>query len=964
MYFDAGDDEGSVTGAIDWLIANDRQAILVVDNCTPHLHRRISERCLESRSRLSAITVEYDVRDDLPEETELITLEPSSDELIEKVVARRFPELSHVNLQTVAEFAGGNTRIALALARTIGHAEHIAGLNERELFERLIPEELREAAEVCSLLYSFDGQDLSSGEEGELGRLADLIGQNAPWLFRMVSKLVDRQIVQKRGVWRAVLPHGIANRLAADALRRIPASRFLGESIFQWPERMRRSFARRLGYLSACDEAVHLVGLWLSRDGMLGSYAELDGLGKSMFHAVAPCDPEGAFSALKRTFTERGIDPLRDLETVRLLAAIAWEARYFERCADLLARIASVEHRSDRNSQLVQSLETLFYFARSGTMTPLEQRLAFIQGLLASDDEGIRAVGGMAIGWILECRFQTPHLEYSFGSRSRSYGYYPQSESEFKNWFTRSLEFATKEACSGTSQAAFVRKSIAGHLDSLWMDVRVHDDVESACRKIRSVCFWPGGWDAVRETLRLPGCPGRERLAALETLLRPSDTIDEALHVAVSQSTLANCDNVRKIGEALAEDAASINRVAVDLVSGRGDRLFDLGYGLGAATQEGRRVWRALIDAFLGRPESERVVGAMRGFLRGLHSVHPSEAQELLDEAVESASLRPYFPWLQAALPIGPNDVRRMIGHLARDPADATAYSALAWGRVIESTTGGDLRRLLFVIASRPGGVDTALQILHMRFHADRGAQRNSDQEAISVGRELLLRIRWTESGHHVWCKRRKALNVCLQGDGGRKLALNLCSQLSQSLSLEFPHCDEDFLAALFKAAPAAALDALFVGGDADRKGRGVWLSIRQRKIEKVLGAVPDNVLADWCDGDPSSRYPLVARVIGVAQPNSAGELSWSSTALYLLQRAPEPQAFLRIFVERLAPRVYFTAEYGEILRRGARLLDVFQEDQDLRFAARDEKSRLLAKADKFEREYKARERESRESFE
>ena len=65
------------------------------------------------------ITVEYDIREDQPEGTEVFELEPSSIDLIEKLAKHRFPHLSPVDLRTIAEFSGGNARIAIALAGTI-----------------------------------------------------------------------------------------------------------------------------------------------------------------------------------------------------------------------------------------------------------------------------------------------------------------------------------------------------------------------------------------------------------------------------------------------------------------------------------------------------------------------------------------------------------------------------------------------------------------------------------------------------------------------------------------------------------------------------------------------------------------------------------------------------------------------------------------------------------------------------
>jgi hypothetical protein len=49
------------------LVANDKRAILIVDNCAPDLHSRLA--ALAAQTKLSVLTVEYDIREDQPEGT-------------------------------------------------------------------------------------------------------------------------------------------------------------------------------------------------------------------------------------------------------------------------------------------------------------------------------------------------------------------------------------------------------------------------------------------------------------------------------------------------------------------------------------------------------------------------------------------------------------------------------------------------------------------------------------------------------------------------------------------------------------------------------------------------------------------------------------------------------------------------------------------------------------------------------
>lgn len=174
IYTDMSDSPQPDPGILANQLITDRvRIILIVDNCPPDLHHRLTQTCTEPQSTVSLLTVEYDVRDDLPEETSVFRLGPASEEIIEKLIKNRFPHISQVDARTTASFSGGNARVAIALANTVQWGETLSGLRDEDLFERLFwqrhnpNENLLVSAEVCSLVYSFEGTDASS-ENSEL----------------------------------------------------------------------------------------------------------------------------------------------------------------------------------------------------------------------------------------------------------------------------------------------------------------------------------------------------------------------------------------------------------------------------------------------------------------------------------------------------------------------------------------------------------------------------------------------------------------------------------------------------------------------------------------------------------------------------------------------------------------------------------------------------------------------------
>jgi hypothetical protein len=265
IYTDTADEpDPQPKGLASDLVASGTRAILVVDNCPPETHKQLSEVAKAAGATISVITIEYDIREDQPEGTDVFSLETSSLPLIEKLLKARFANLSQIDARTIAEFSGGNARIAIALAGTVEKTETVSGLTNTELFTRLFKQRhehdagLLQIAEACSLVYSFQGEALA-GENAELPVLGGLVGKSAQEVFTAAAELKRRDLLQQRREWRAILPHAIANRLATMALQNIPYF-VIDSAIVNGPsERLLRSFSRRLGYLNASKEAQAIV---------------------------------------------------------------------------------------------------------------------------------------------------------------------------------------------------------------------------------------------------------------------------------------------------------------------------------------------------------------------------------------------------------------------------------------------------------------------------------------------------------------------------------------------------------------------------------------------------------------------------------------------------------------------------------------------------------------------------------
>lgn len=223
IYTDLADDPtpqpSSMTEA---LIATGSDCVLIVDNCGSDTHTRLTEIVKKPNSYIRLITIEYDIRDDLPEDTLCYRLEGSSESVIKQLLRLKYPNLSDSDIDKITEFSDGNARLAFALASSSETKGELAQLKDEDLFRRMFQQKyvendgLLRTAEVASLLYSFDFKDITN--TSELALLAKLADLSIPEFSRNVFELKKRGLVQERGQWRAVLPHGISNRLALRAV--------------------------------------------------------------------------------------------------------------------------------------------------------------------------------------------------------------------------------------------------------------------------------------------------------------------------------------------------------------------------------------------------------------------------------------------------------------------------------------------------------------------------------------------------------------------------------------------------------------------------------------------------------------------------------------------------------------------------------------------------------------------------
>lgn len=919
------------------LIATNEKAVLIIDNCSLELHRKLTKLC--KGSMVNLLTVEYDIRDDIPEESGVFRLEPSSGKVIKKLLEQRYPSISQINAQTIAEFASGNARVAIALANTLGQDESLSTLRDEELFNRLFHqrhhpnENLRVSAEICSLVYSFDGGDPT--ETSELVFLANLAEKSLRELYRDVAELRKRGLVQARSIWRAVLPHAIANRLAKDALNSIPTQTVVDAFLSSGLERLIGSFTRRLSYLHDCEPAIEIARDWLEPDGWIGvTNCNLNTLGRTVFENIAPIAPEAALAMLERSSNEsEGFERLRRHEFIRLLRHLAYEPDLFQRSVRLLSKIAVLEQPNTNDGGSARSaLSTLFHLLLSGTHAPTQIRATIIDELLNSSNEVEQELGISLLEAALETHnFMTTHTN-TFGARPRDFGYRPATNQEIVAWYRIFLAICTQTALLDVPIANKAKRVIANHLRGLWVigvrfDREFLDDLEQAIIQIHNNKAWNEGWISVRGIVRYEGKQIEQkalsRLKQLSYRLKPVNILERARAYALTDGHLnfhleedfdeedrpsgqwkRVRDITRQIGVEVAQDEAVFSELLPDLVSNYHDRLGVFGEGLADGCKDRKSMWQTLYEQFTETSPEKRRIEVMVGFLSSCALHEPALYNLILDSLIEDELLGQWFPYFQMTSEIDKQGLERLHKALDDGKIDIYSFERLAWGHH-ETIHDDDLAALIQKLISVEGGARVAVEILSMRFHEEKGKSNTHSQQLISVSREVLLQFTHEEKqnrGDPPDHQLAQIAEVSLQGEEGTQSAEQLCQRLAEEFqayriySFQYPR----LLTKLAQVHPYIFLDS-FIGCDEYMFRRRIFGDLE--RADSPVNQIPENILVDWCEEDPAVRYPLiVSSVQTYSKSKDSEELYWEPVVFSIIEKAPNIKSVLSQLESEIYP--------------------------------------------------------------
>ncbi|WP_306096457.1 hypothetical protein [Qipengyuania flava] len=941
------------------LVETGRRAILIVDNCNPETHRDLAELCDRDGSQVSLLTVEYDVRGDEPERTEVFRLGAASQTSIEKWLEQNFEHISNVDRGRIAEFSGGNFRVARVLAETLKRGDNLGQLTDHQLFERIFRQrndpdgQLLKAAHALSLVYSFDGEDV--GDDSELAVLAELAGMDVDDLFEAIIELKSRSLIQSRGRWRAVLPQAIANRLAAAALDRM-SPRKLDSFLARVPIRLAASFCHRLGFLHESSTAKTIVARLMEPGGPFGDLTKPTDETLKMLRYIAPVAPRLVLSKLEEIFageeTDEAFDPSKEerWQFVELLRSIAYEPEHFKSAVRIISKFLLAEIDGAGSNSARDTFAGLFSLYLSGTLAPPAMRRDLIAEF-GSTEKTTRAAL-IALEAMLNVGHFSSAANFEFGARARTFGWEPKTYGDQNDWYVQALQLAGKLA-GDLEIRRQIGSLVANEIRGLIMSEQVLDELISFADVMLENGSWVSGWRAIKLAQRFEadGWPPAIaiKMEALETKLRPSDLSSEIeawvlsgrnyydLVEAESDGTNKSYDAKHEIateranalGIATVADLDFFKTLLPQLLSPeQGGQIYSFGKGIAEGADDLKSTWAQIFEAFKELDADKRNATLIAGFIFRAQERGDPLAKEIVERALEEPILQPWAVYFQHQIGLDAEGLDRLERGIEKGAIEASQFSRFASGLVRDFPLDR-LPKFLKLIADLENGLMVAIDIAHFTIFCLRSDGEDVPEALFTIGRELLVRHDYEDrsdlSSHTI----EELIKYCFPGGEPEVELRAFAEDIADRIKAE-PYKAWHFEAvqsAIMEANPALGLDVFLLRVCEDEaEGLPPTTYLRKSPFEQIETAT----LLTWAELDPERRYPLLASALAVFPRKNIAEENneVSSKFLELLERAPSKEKFLANASSYLSPSGW-SGSLAVILEKRSEALSTFLTHDD-----------------------------------
>jgi hypothetical protein len=882
---------------INRLAQQGRRAIMIVDNCSLVIHKRLANQLKDiHHAPISLLTIELDVTEETESETTAyFRLEPASYTLIQKIIQQHVPRLIAPAIARILDLSGGNARLALALAKGLATTDKVSDLTDREIFDRLFYQgsapnrDLEKTAQACSLVNAF----YIEPDNFEIPRLAAIVRQDSHTFYANLQELKRRQLLQQRGRQAAILPQALAKHLAHRAWEDCAPSILQQQLDTDDAPRLRLSLSRRLGTLNDCEPAHKFAQAWLAPGGILGPQAPLTRETFDLLENIAPIAEDAALQRLSRPLPE---DLLNESGVFSLLAKLAYAPERFQRSVSLMTKLSS--QTNDRNIE--RYFCNLFYPRISGTHAPLTARLEFIESLLHSNTPESVSLAKKALDAVLSNYHHSFTFDdFNFGSQNRNFGYIPKDREEHINWYRATLDWSLKYACQADAVGDAIRSSIASNIRGLWLGFpEFRNELSEILEKVSAMIFCPKISNSLSKIIEcdsdMLSASDIETVNAVIIKLSPRelrDRIRDSLKIQYYNryitDKMAFKESQISIGVDLANNLDLLSEFLQDFFHPNSDQhaVFNIGVGLvkGAANLDA--IWSKLIEAV---SDTDQSIQIFRGFLHYAHSLNSDWTEQKLEECLNHPRFLREFPTLQFQAGLNERGFLRLLKSAALEGCPVDQFSNLAVHLERSQVPISSAIELIDILMKRGGGFFAGVSIL-----ADYIRLKPSENTLVELA--LLFLQKCQIHSNIEW---NQVEDICslikhgLPGQDGDPAANYIAQQLSEiMLNQESSEKLSQIIKTMIEIKPEITLEKL----ERTNFKKAFWA---QRVLREAIQETPVDTLWAWADAAPSTRYLWLAEFVTLFS-SSPGHTEATyrekhlAKALALIERAPNRQEVL-----------------------------------------------------------------------
>ncbi len=904
---------------IQELLVLQKRVILVIDNCDKELHNKLAEFTLVPNSKISLLTIEYDVKENTDIESYNYYLDTSSDNTIRKLLKRDFNYIEDNNIETIVKCSDGNFRIAKYLAKTIDKNDSVGTLREETLFERLFYQNneknsnLLNTGRAASIFISFNVEYNADDSSNELNILSNIIEKSPLELNRNIGELSKRQIIQSRGNMRAVLPHAIANRLADELLSSIPINFIISE--IKKSRRLEVSFFRRLKFLHDKEYSKKIVDFYLENCNL----KKADNFEIEILQCIKVISPEKLLYKIEQIdddhfFTRENINYY---EWARILAYIAYDPENFFSATMLLIKFLKSEKKGEKRNSIRDIVYKLFHIVLSGTHATINQRLKIVDIIIKSTCELENELALKLIDELLETCGFVGQIIGENTSRKRDYGYVPKSKEEYRLWYITILKYCESLILNKIFKEE-IKEIIANNFRNI-ASCGFYDELEELVRKVLEIETWPQIWISIGvikhyDKNKVP----KEimiRLNKLQDECKPQ-TIDDKIIVFLSkgkhifweiddiyENEKKNCEIIKELGRSIARENIQENLLKINNLCNL-YRVPLIAEGLYEEIGNNKELIFFLLNNI--NIDNDRVYfEIISNYLALMNKTGKSDV--ILDEILQNEKYNKYYPKVQFGFQLKQSDIQRVQKSLQMSISPIQDYDKIEY--CVDNISIEKIIETLKLFPKCSESNDIIINTLYKLYYNKR-KNENLDFYARNCITELDYR-NIANINEHIIYKMEQVIQECFSKENGEKQAEVIFEKIVELIKEKgISYHDYSYLLKpLVKLYPTIFLNKIFtINKDEEYKIR--YFVKGYGFYENVIDVIDQDILIQWIEKNKTSLE--ISYIINPIEKKDS-IYKWKKISKYLFKNYIDNQEIINNLLRGIYPTSW-SDKYSNVL--------------------------------------------------